>query len=175
MRKITAVFAAVLLVAVGGAAVAFAQDEPGPVEPATGQGKDNPCLDEDGNPIEGETCPDPVDPTADYEPLTPAESPVQVAAAGDPEAMDGGAAVAIGDENQDNSVGRAGVNGNQERANIQVYVEDYTDGNQLAGAVAQLNAATECRIVEPAEGEECDAESDSDAALITITPPVPAP
>jgi hypothetical protein len=174
MRKITAVLAAVLLAAVGGAAVAFAQEDPGPVAAQTGQGKDAPCPDDPEK-----DCPDPVDPTAGLTTHTPKESPVTVQAGGDPAARHGGAAVAIGDEDRENSVGRAGVHGSEDRGNIQVYLEDYTDGNQLATLVAELNVATGCEFFPPDEGEECEVgpeDERSDAALITITPPAaPAP
>jgi hypothetical protein len=173
MRKITAVFAAVLLAAVGGAAVAFAQS---PVAAQSGQGKNNPCPPpKEGQPPPPRYCPDPVDPSAGLTTHTPKDSPVTVQAGGDPAAQHGGVAVAIGDEGQANSVGRAGVHGSEDRGNIQVYLEDYTDGDQLAGVVADLNVATGCRFFPPGEGDPPCGEGpgDSDAALITITPPGP--
>jgi hypothetical protein len=127
----------------------------------TGQGKNNPCPDPDPG-----FCPDPVDPTASLTDQTPPEADPLFIGADDNDSQGLRAAVAIGDEDQGDSVGRLGVAAS-EAGGVQVYGEDYTDGDAIADAVEGLNEATGCALL---ASDNCDpgADDPDDAALITI-------
>lgn len=151
MRKlkfISLVFVALLTLGVGGSA--FAQSA------ETGEGKD--ATDANGDP-----APHPEDPTSDLD--NQAADPLFVGA-DDNDGNGVRVAVAIGDENEADSVGRLGVALSADGSGG-IYAEDYTEGDQVANTVEDANQATGCVFLPPDEGESCSDESDDDAVLIS--------
>ena len=141
-KRLIFVLAGMMLAAVASGAFAA------PIGVATGEGKNTPC---DEPPPD--YCPHPVDPTDDD----------------DAQALR--VAVAIGDEGQENSVGRVGVAASEEDG-LQVYGEDYTDGDVIAEAVEDIDRVTGCALFppDPEEDQDCAVESDDDTVLITVHP-----
>lgn len=149
MRKFLAVLALAALAVLVLGTVAFAG-----VTPDTGVGKD------------ASPSPDPVDPTADCTNLL--VDPLTLCASGDQNSMSGGIAIAIGDEGQDNSVGRASVSGSPSGATI--YAEDYTTGDQIANVVEAVDEATGCALLGDPANCDPNADNPDDAARVDITP-----
>ncbi|MCU1463295.1 MAG: hypothetical protein JWO37_3370 [Acidimicrobiales bacterium] len=156
MRKlITAIVVGVGVVGMGAAAFATPAPLPGGIGTyETGPGA-RPCAT-------GETppCATPADPSAADANLLPA-GPVFVGQDGSAQSQAGHVAVAIGTE--DNGVGRVSFGGSA-ASGAQLYAEDYTPGNAIAGGVSAVDAATGCHIGGPGCGS-----STSDAILVTIT------
>jgi len=144
VKKLFVTILAIGMVA-GMASSAFA--EPGP-SAATGKGKN-------GTPAS------PTDRSAGQDNLLePAGVPVFVGGGLNQDAPSGTLGVAVGDEGDENSVGRASISGDD--GGIYVYAEDYTDGDQISTVVSTVDCTTTGVLL------GCDG-NDDDAVLVTIS------